>query len=522
MRRDEAAADGQGVRTFEASPRPAEPVARIPAPPPALTTLPIAVGTYPARSVEAEDFARRIGNWGTAARDIGDRWEVVGVDRLRRRLPWTLLVGGGRAMHVVRILRLDSGEAGAALQRAGVSAPDLLLVGTIASGAGPRVVVRAADLKVSLDTAERMQTAPTRLQAMFARVAGSMPVTRDAILAEARAQDHDDPVAERAVVSALAGEWTDLGIVEGLFIAPDTGFNRWFLQEVEHRRRTGRGAPRLPFGARRRGGDGADLLGLPAHLEAVPPAEFLGTLDGWREAQVIARLDCTEIDAVDPAVAERFWRVGNGLRAALLAVRRRMFEPSSDALGSNAQAEGIDPIVERVAARAAGHSEAVVREVASLLEGRRASWDVEARVLAFPVGYDTWSEHFAEARRTADGAAGDGDEAAGDGNDAPDPDLQAILSAVERELGPDAPSPEDEARRMLARSCRHAHRAATQRHRARVIAAAREAYDAGLDERATLGALRARHVEWVALALADATPQDHEGEGADPPASTSR
>ena len=69
------------------------------------------------------------------------------------------------------VIRIDSGEAGTALQRAGVSAPDLVLIGTLQTGSGPRVAVRAADLKVSLDTAERPQTAPARLQNAFARLA---------------------------------------------------------------------------------------------------------------------------------------------------------------------------------------------------------------------------------------------------------------------------------------------------------------------------------------------------------------
>ena len=125
-------------------------------------------------------------------------------------------------------------------------------------------------------------TAPVRLQNAFARVAESMPLARQAILDEARLQDGDAPMAGPLVSQVLAGQWQGLALVEGLFVAPDTGFNRWFLQEIEHRRRTGRGAPRLPFRGRRRDEDPVDgaMPGLPAHLEPVTAEEFLGTLAG--------------------------------------------------------------------------------------------------------------------------------------------------------------------------------------------------------------------------------------------------
>lgn len=467
---------------------------RIPPPLPALASPPIDIGTYPPRSVEAEDFARRIGNWGSAARDIGDRWEIVGLERLRRRLPWTLLAGGGRAMRVDRVIRVDSGEAGAALQRAGVSAPDLVLLGTIATGSGPAVAVRAADLKVSLDTAERAQTAPARLQNAFARVAESMPLAREALLEEARIQDRDVPMAWPIVSQALAGNWQGLSLVEGLFVAPDTGFNRWFLQELENRRRLGRGAPRLPFRGRRRDedlGDGA-MSGLPAHLEPVPAVEFLGGLAGWPEAAVVARLDGIDLSSVDPCIVERCWRVGNGLRGALLAIRRRLFEPLTELRDASGMEDRIVPILEKVAARESGHSGALVRAVADALDRRRAAWDDEARVLNFPVGYDTWATWFGAAR-PADGAA-----------EAIDPAIAEVLGS----FGGDGAESDDGARRAFARACRTAHRAATQRHRGRIVAAAHAAYAEGLDEAAVMESVRGRYDEWVDAARVDAARLD--------------
>ena len=475
---------------------------RIPPPLAPLGSPPIDIGTYPARSVEAEDYARRIGNWGSAARDIGDQWEIVGLERLRRRLPWTLLAGGGRAMRVDRVIRIDSGEAGTALQRAGVSAPDLLLLGTIATGTGPRLAVRAADLKVSLDTAERPQTAPVRLQNAFARVAESMPLARQAILDEARLQDGDAPMAGPLVSQVLAGQWQGLALVEGLFVAPDTGFNRWFLQEIEHRRRTGRGAPRLPFRGRRRDEDPVDgaMPGLPAHLEPVTAGEFLGTLAGWPEATVVARLDGIDLDAVDPSIAERCWRVGNGLRGALLAIRRRLFEPPAELRDASGSPANVVPILTKVASRESGRSGALVRAVADALDRRRAAWEDEARVLNFPVGYDTWATWFAAARHDSVATL---------------PLDPAIVEALTT-FGSDGTEIDDGARRAFARSCRTAHRAATQRHRARIVAAARAAYASGLDEAAAVESVRARHDEWVDAVRLDAAQLDVDGTGDTP------
>ena len=483
-----------GAAALPSGDRPPSGAHRIPPPLPPLTSPPIDIGTYPARSVEAEDYARRIGNWGSAARDIGEQWEVVGLDRLRQRLPWTLLAGGGRAMRVERIIRIDSGEAGTALQRAGVSAPDLLLLGTIATNAGPRLAVRAADLKVSLDTAERPQTAPVRLQNAFARVAESMPLARQTILDEANFQDADAPMAGPIVTQVLAGDWQGLALVEGLFVAPDTGFNRWFLQEIEHRRRTGRGAPRLPFRGRRRDEEPVDgaMPGLPAHLEPVTAKEFLGTLAGWPEAAVIARLDGIDLDAVDPSIAERCWRVGNGLRGALLAIRRRLFEPPAELRDASGSPANVVSILARVGARESGRSGALVRAVADALDRRRAAWEDEARVLNFPVGYDTWATWFAAARH---------------GDAAIEPVDPVILEALTA-IGSDGTEIDDSARRTFARSCRTAHRAATQRHRARIVAAARAAYASGLDEAATIEAVRARHDEWVEAVRMDAARLD--------------
>ncbi|MGH2355427.1 MAG: hypothetical protein ACRDJN_27785, partial [Chloroflexota bacterium] len=316
---------------------------RIPAPPAPAPQRILAVGRYGPSHVDAEDFSRRLGNWGGASHLIGDRWEALAPDLLRRHVPWNLPLGGGRAMTVQAVIDLDADpDAGRRLQRAGISASDLLLVGhlggTTAGGAGSRPMIRAADCKASLDTAEPAQTAPARLQTTFARIAAAYPEVAAALRRQVAALP---PAAQVAVAptieAALGGRWDDVIAGEGLFVAPDNGFNRWFLAQLETRRRTGAPLGRLPASGPRRpasetsgpvAAGQSTLLHLTAHLEPIAAEAFLGLLPGWPEAAIIAELDGAELRTIDLVVAERCWRVGAGLRGAILALRRPLFQPA--------------------------------------------------------------------------------------------------------------------------------------------------------------------------------------------------
>jgi len=471
---------------------------RIPTPPPSAPIPLIAVGTSSPTNADAEDFSRRIGNWGTAARDIGDRWEVVGPDLLRRRLPWSVPTGGGRSMQVVSILCLDSGQSGQILQRAGVSAPDLLLIGQIATSSGPKLALRATDLKVSLDTADRAQTSQVRLQACFGRIASGFPAVENALLAEATASGEGSGMAVEAIRLALAADWDTVAITEGLFVAPDSGFNRWFLEEVEQRRRSGRPPPRLLYRSRRRDEpsgalDAGASLGFQAHLEPIAARDFLGGLAGWPEAAIVAKCDGIDLDAVDIAVAERCWRVGNGLRGALLAISRRLFLPPTEHLDASGNPRDVVSVLRQVAARHSGTSEALIEAISTALEARRARWDAEATLLAFPVPYATWAQRFEEVRR--DGTGGDGASLV---------DEVAELLASDGSDQLSASGEEDAARRLIARSTRTAHREAHQRHRERVLAEARLLIESGVDETGMIAQLEARRDDWSSHVMDDA------------------
>jgi hypothetical protein len=443
----------------------------------------IAVGRSRPDDVDAEDFSRRLGNWGGASHLIGDRWEALVPALLRRHLPWGAPTSAGRATLIHAVLALDADpQAGRRLQRAGVSAPDLLLVGQLGGGAAARPVLRAADCKVSLDTADQAQTAPARLQVTMARIGAAFGEVAEAL----RCQAELLPEPQRALVlaalaAALRGDWQAVLPGEGLFVAPDNGFNRWFLGRLERRRRTGAPLGRLPrAGPRRAPGDvsgpvdaaqAARLL-LPAHLEPVSAAEFLGGLAGWPEAALVAELDGVSLEQVDLAVAERCWRVGVGLRGGVLALGRPLFQPALPAVRPDGRPRDVVGLLLKLVSRRRPHDSAsLVAAVARVLDARRPLWQREAALLQAPLSYGAWMALLVEAvgedaLRPPTGDRGDGD-------------------------GPPL-------------SGRALYREMAARHRRRVLAAAAELATAGHDEQTILRLLEERRDEWRAAAQADA------------------
>jgi len=378
---------------------------RVPPPLPEPPRPLLAVGKHGPASVEAEDFARRLGNWGNASKLIGERWEAIAPGLLSPRLPWLIPLGAGQAAEVRALLSLDADPLiGATLQRAGISAPDLLFIGV----SGARAYVRAADCKVSLDTADREQTAPTRLQKMFARAAQDFPIVATALLAQVEALPPTQRDAAGSVVAAaLAADWRNLLIADGLFVAPDNGFNRWFLSRLDDRRRTGAALGRMPgSGPRRTGGDvigpvdaaQAARLTLPSHLEAIGALDFLGGVPGWEEAQLVARLDGVDLQHDDLAVAERCWRVGVGLRGAVFALKRPLFRNPMPV--DKPEVESLD-VLQQVLRRCRVHDSAgLVAAFDQLVAARRELWYRESAALRTPVSFGTFSTKVGDTQRT--------------------------------------------------------------------------------------------------------------------------
>jgi hypothetical protein len=469
----------------------------IPAPLPPPPERLVAVGRHGTASVEAEDFSRRLGNWGGASHLIGNRWEALAPTLLRRRLPWTLPAGGGRVMTIVAVLALDADPvAGSALQRAGVSASDLLLIGQMPRGTGTSgLLVRAADCKVSLDTADPVQTTPVRLQATFDRIREAFPqvvaaLQRQVVTLTQPAQES----AALALGAAVRGAWHEVLAGEGLFVAPESGFNRWFLAQLEERRRTGAPLGRLPASGPRRpasetrgpvGPAQLARLTLPAHLESVSAEEFLGSLPGWPAAGVIAELDGQALASMDVSVAERCWRVGAGLRGAILALRRPLFRPMLESVRPDGRPRDLAHLLREVAVRRRMvDSTGLIATVSRSLDQRRPLWQRETAVLQMPLSFGAFVGQLGEARRAAE---------------APAPEARdGLLAEGSSASGVTASSG------VARATARTLYRELSQQHRRRVLAAAVALAREGHDEATILDALEERLPEWRAAAEAAA------------------
>jgi hypothetical protein len=99
--------------------------------------------------------------------------------------------------------------------------------------------------------------------------------------------------------------------VDGLFVSPDTAFNRAHLRSRENQRR------QRPLRAQ-------DVLLVP-----VRPAELFSGLPGGEEARVLMQLDRVRADLPgDLGMAERYARLGAGVRGALHTIHTPLFGPA--------------------------------------------------------------------------------------------------------------------------------------------------------------------------------------------------
>ena len=113
---------------------------------------------------------------------------------------------------------------------------------------------------------------------------------------------------------------------EGLFIAPDNGFNRWFVSLLENHRRSGAPLGRLPASGPRR--PATRLPTWPRTWSRCLRRRSWAPWRGGRRRPWWPSWTGCDLERVDLVVAERCWRVGVGLRGALLALRRPLFRPA--------------------------------------------------------------------------------------------------------------------------------------------------------------------------------------------------
>src|SRR5439155_26648179 len=115
------------------------------------------------------------------------------------------------------------------------------------------------------------------------------------------------------------------------------------------------------------------------------------------------------------SVGERCWRVGVGLRGAVMALRRPLFRPALATMGPDGAPRDISGMLRQVVARRRPEdSAALVAALARSIEQRRPLWEREAAVLQCPLSYSALMLRLGEARR-AQHVAGAGAEGESEG-----------------------------------------------------------------------------------------------------------
>ena len=266
---------------------------------------PMVVGRASQADADAEAFARFVGSWGNFSAPLGQRWEALAGEYARGLLGREL--GPDDAPYTLRhVEELDRDEAlHREIERVGVSCPDALFCGRDAAG---RVVVQPVDYKMSLDTAGFDQVEAERILDLATR-GGDLTVAAiwSALAGEGSAPA--DAEARRADLLARL-EGGSIRPVDGLFVSPDTAFNRGHLRSPANRQR------QRPLGP-------VDVL-----LVAATPEHAFGGLPGWPEAQVLLQADRVRADLPgDLGMAERYARLGAGVEGALRTIHMPLFGP---------------------------------------------------------------------------------------------------------------------------------------------------------------------------------------------------
>jgi hypothetical protein len=277
---------------------------------------PLVVGRLSPDDPVAEQFARRVGDWGGASAQLGRQWETLGAQALRARLPMEYELGKQWVYRIEAVLDFDSHpELHEQLSRGGLSASDLVLIGRMGRG---RLVVQPADCKVSLDTADPAQVAGSRLADTLRRAGQAV---RERLLEQAALS-----ASERTSIEAVLEGRNDPGalLTQGIFLAPDTAFNR----RIQQRAGT---MPVRPAKAAAAQQGRAPAPGLAASLVAirlsVTAEEYLEPLPHWPEAVLLLELDRVARAGADLGMLERYYRLGAGIAGGLRLLATPLFTP---------------------------------------------------------------------------------------------------------------------------------------------------------------------------------------------------
>ena len=240
----------------------------------------------------------RIGDWGAASQQIGQRWEQLGAAHLQdlARLPATpsALFRAEAAISLV-----ESADCQQAIQAAGLPHADAVLVGSID---GHRAL-RAVDFKWSLEVARVDQISADTLRSLLET---ELPPVRRALepylpgLSEGPAARGEGPLSDGS---------TEL--LDGLFLAPGHAANRHFLGSQANLRRD------------------EPLRADQVALVQVGGREFFSALSGWEVGENLAGQEGARRTLETLEGAERYFRLGAGVLGAVTARRRSIFDDTA-------------------------------------------------------------------------------------------------------------------------------------------------------------------------------------------------
>ena len=358
---------------------------------------------------------RIIGDWGGASGHIGRRWEELGTEALSR---WV-----EKHLPSARVADLASRENLRALfDSLGITNPDTVL----AEASDGRTVLRPVDLKWTLEVASYRQISGAALADLLA--AAGEPLAR--VIADALGGDEGSP-------DGRTREWVT---EDGFFFVVDSLANRRYLSSEANSRQE---YPLEP----------SEVV-----FQAIDPTQFFGPLPGWEQALRLASLDRSihSLGSIDGATA--YYRLGAGLRGALLRLNTPIFSP--DLADGDVEQE----LENLIASRRPANSAAVIAALEPDL-ARRAERQQRLRELTrSPFTFDQF-----RARLSSRGI-----------------DLDAVAEPVEKN-------------RLVER-----YRLIARRHRERLIKAGQSLLARGFTEAQALVALEKRTAEFEQRAAADA------------------
>jgi hypothetical protein len=232
---------------------------------------------------------REVGAWGDVARILGARWEEIGGGALMERFP-------GRVVPLWRDRAL-----GRWLGTLGLPNPDAVLIDP--NGEAP--TLHPVDLKWAIDTATHTQVAAETFGKLIERAGERL----------------------RALLPGDPASWR---LADGYFATPDRPLNRLYLNSRANREDERAIQPR-------------DVMALPLDVAA-----FYAPLPGWTTALRLAGLEGVDDPAREVETADRYFHLGVGVRGALVAQERSLFDERPDT--SDEALLRIDPAMERVVA----------------------------------------------------------------------------------------------------------------------------------------------------------------------------